>query len=58
MVTKRTRQGCTVTTMFTETEEPKGGFPAGTPVEHVTLECTQGLDLSVYRREHQKVWDR
>jgi hypothetical protein len=37
MTTKRTRQGCQVTTSYGKTPE------RGLPVEHVTLECTQPM---------------
>lgn len=58
MTIRRTRLGCTVTTTFTETSTPLAGLPAGTPVEHVTLECTQQIDLRLKRDEREKVWDR
>jgi hypothetical protein len=58
MTVRRTRQGCTVTTTFGETKNELPGVPAGSLIEHVTMECTQVLDLRIVKPDKIKMWER
>jgi hypothetical protein len=45
-----TRQGCTVTTTFEETE-------AGTLVEHIVLECKGAERLQLVKPDRERNWE-
>jgi hypothetical protein len=52
-----TSLGCVVTTSFGKTSKPICGLPAGTEIEHVTLECVLGAQLRLAKPDREKNWD-
>jgi len=57
MTEQKTALGCTVTTTFGQTKQALGNLPAGTLVEHVTLECTGAVDLKLHKPDRVRSWD-